>query len=1253
MKARRSENLKLQLIALTMVVSIGILLAGRSYFKNQKQQTKNEKYIELEAISQLKADQLSQWHKERLSEVIFFSSNLTHTRFSPASIPKKEEFLLRSSLSRILTNKRYENIFILNKRGQVLFSVDPGFTLIDSLTVRNSQTVLATREITVFDFYFCESHQKIHFEIIAPVIVGDQAVASMVFRIDPTDYLYPLISQWATPSKTAEAVLVRRKGDQACYLNNLRHSSNTKLQMCFSLDQKYRPGVRAVLGETGNFEGPDYAGHMVLADIRKVEDTPWYLIVKTDTSELFAELNKRAILIVIIDFLVIFFIGLLIVAMYHTRQRNMYKELLANTSALYQSQKEFGAILYSIGDGVVTTDKRGNVTHLNPVAEKLTGWNEQEAKNRNIEEIFHIVNEETHERVESPVHRVLREGQIAGLANHTILISKNGEKTPISDSGSPIKDEQGDIIGVVMIFNDQTEERRQKEALRESEEKHRNLVSKMQLGLAVHEIITDAEGNPSDYRFLYVNPAYEHLTGLKSGDVIGKTVLEILPNTEKIWIERFGKVTLTGMPDSFESYAQELRKFFSVLAYRYRQNEFAVIVEDISERKKTEEALRESEKNYRELIDGMSETVWVIDFNGTIAEVNKTAVDILGYSKEELLSFNLTQIDSSLTGDAISRLIENMPHDELQIFETFHKTRDGRVFPVEICSSLINYKGRKAILSIARDITIRKQMQERLHKNEETIRLLFDSTAEGISMVDIQGNITFCNKSALSLFGYEKEGEVIGKNMHLLVHHSRVDGSAFPPETCKITQALGKGGATHVDDEVFWRRDGNCFPAEYWSYPVRNNDQIIGSVITFLDVSQRKYDEIIQQTLYKIARSSMTSKTFEELLITVRGELNKIIDTTNFHTALYHQETDTFQPVSFMNETNRTEETEATDALCRLLIRSGKTLLLKKEDLLRAAAESQFRFSGPIPVCWLGVPLTDHQKIIGVITMQTYTDPAIYNEKSVRLLEMVASQLAIVVQRTRMIQALIAAKEKAEESDRLQSAFLANMSHEIRTPMNGILGFLELLSEPDLEEENKKEYIEIVNKSGHRLLSTINDIIEIAKIEAGGLKISLTDVNVEEVMKFHHDFFLPQTVEKGLELTVRKQITGTEAFIRTDRQKLDGILTNLIKNAIKFTQTGYIELGNYRENSWLVFYVKDSGRGIPRDRYEAIFERFVQADYNFTRAHEGSGLGLSITRAHVRALGGEINLESEPGKGSTFFFTIPYTPVKGQKETIP
>lgn len=243
---------------------------------------------------------------------------------------------------------------------------------------------------------------------------------------------------------------------------------------------------------------------------------------------------------------------------------------------------------------------------------------------------------------------------------------------------------------------------------------------------------------------------------------------------------------------------------------------------------------------------------------------------------------------------------------------------------------------------------------------------------------------------------------------------------------------------------------------------------------------------------------------------------------------------------------------------------------------------------------------------------------------------------------------LIHARDKAEESNRLKSAFLANMSHEIRTPMNGILGFLDLMKDIDLSDEKRNIYIDIINRSGQRLLDTINDIIEISKIELGQLHVSLGETNTEEILKFQLEFFEQQAKAKNISLSIDELLTGRKSVILSDHHKIEGMLTNLIKNALKFTTEGSITFGNFLQNNQLIFYVKDTGMGIPRDKIDKVFERFVQADMNASRPYDGSGLGLSIVKAYADILGGKIWVESQPGAGSIFYFSIPYAPVEGE-----
>ncbi len=237
---------------------------------------------------------------------------------------------------------------------------------------------------------------------------------------------------------------------------------------------------------------------------------------------------------------------------------------------------------------------------------------------------------------------------------------------------------------------------------------------------------------------------------------------------------------------------------------------------------------------------------------------------------------------------------------------------------------------------------------------------------------------------------------------------------------------------------------------------------------------------------------------------------------------------------------------------------------------------------------------------------------------------------------------IIKAKEHAETNDRLKSAFLANMSHEIRTPMNGILGFSEILKEPGLTGEEQQKYINIIEKSGIRMLNIINDIVDISKIESGLMRLNLSESNINEQIDYICTFFMPEVKAKGMKLYCKNALPAKEAIIKTDREKLYAIFTNLVKNAIKFSKEGTIEIGYLKKNKILEFYVKDTGIGIPKEKQEAIFERFIQANSADIRVSQGAGLGLSITKAYVEMLGGKIWLESEEGVGSTFYFTLPY-----------
>ncbi len=238
---------------------------------------------------------------------------------------------------------------------------------------------------------------------------------------------------------------------------------------------------------------------------------------------------------------------------------------------------------------------------------------------------------------------------------------------------------------------------------------------------------------------------------------------------------------------------------------------------------------------------------------------------------------------------------------------------------------------------------------------------------------------------------------------------------------------------------------------------------------------------------------------------------------------------------------------------------------------------------------------------------------------------------------------LKAAKEKAEESDKLKSAFMANMSHEIRTPMNGILGFADLLKNPNLSGETKKKYIDVIEISGHRMLEIINDLIDISKIESGQVEVKKEIFKIGNLLEELLMFFFPEANIKEIQLSKNLQLPSNNFLVETDKTKLAQVITNLIKNALKFTKTnGKIELGCKLQEENILFYVKDTGKGIRKELQDKVFDRFRQGEMPQDEIHEGVGLGLSISKAFVEMLGGKIGIESTPGQGSVFSFTIPY-----------
>jgi len=428
--------------------------------------------------------------------------------------------------------------------------------------------------------------------------------------------------------------------------------------------------------------------------------------------------------------------------------------------------------------------------------------------------------------------------------------------------------------------------------------------------------------------------------------------------------------------------------------------------------------------------------------------------------------------------------------------------------------------------------------------------------------------------------------------------------------------------------------------------------------------------EKTKEIIYNISLAVLKTDDLKEFIELVKKELSKIIDTTNFFVALYDNSTNSFSLPFHKDEFDKIDIFPKKKTISHYVVKTKKPLLASLNDLKKLEQDGEIKRQGKESLSWLGLPLKVDEKVIGVMVIQSYTDPDAYSPEDIELLEIISAPISLAIQSkqskdelkklnqlltqknkeltekigqiNQMVKELERAKEKAEESDKLKSVFLANMSHEIRTPMNSILGFANLLENQNLSEIKQKEYINVINLSAKRLLNTINDLIDISKIEAGQVKLVETETNINKTLNEIYRVFKPEAARKGIVLNIIPTLTDMAADIVADENKLFGILTNLTKNAIKFTDKGSINIGYYVKDNFVEFFVKDSGIGIPSNRIEAVFNRFEQADIEDKRAHQGSGLGLAIAKSYVELMEGKIWVQSTEGKGSTFWFTIPY-----------
>ena len=595
-------------LAAALFLAVILLLAGGAWFyRVQERQLTSHAEKELQSIAQLKADQIAAWRADHLAE----ASELMSSHFLIQGVarwmadPRPETArYIRSRFQSAQDHYRYRDVMLVDVGGKIRFSLGNRRDAIHE-EVRQALTgAFRDRKAVLTDLHAGPADPTPHMGVVAPLFAGiggtGEPVGAVILQIDARQFLYPLIDSWPVPSDTSETLLVRRDGEAALFLNELRHKKDTALKLRLPLSETNVPAVMAVSGKEGVARGKDYRGVNVVAALKAIPDSPWFLVAKVDEKEAFELQRLFSILILTLFLGIVAAVAAAVGVVWQRNAKSQYKALFRAEAARRESEERHQTTLMSVGDGVIATDAEGRVDLLNPVAETLTGWPQDEALGKKLEEVFHIVNEETRQEVETPVRKVMREGMVVGLANHTVLIARDGSERPVADSGAPIRDEKGGIAGVVLVFRDQTDQREAERALRNSEERYRRLFEHMQEGMAYCKMLFE-NGDATDFVYLSTNKAFETLTGLK--DVIGKRVSDVIPGirvSDPDLFEIYGRVVRGGKPEKFEMYVAALQQWFSISVYCPEPECFVAVFDVITGRKQAEAEREMLEAQFRQ-----------------------------------------------------------------------------------------------------------------------------------------------------------------------------------------------------------------------------------------------------------------------------------------------------------------------------------------------------------------------------------------------------------------------------------------------------------------------------------------------------------------------------------------------------------------------------------------------------------------------------------------------------------------------------
>ena len=705
---------------LTLVgLAVGIVTAGYAYYRNYENNFRVQVEHQLSAIAELKVGEIARWRSERLGDGSVFYSNPTFSALVGRVLAQPEDEQaqgeLRVWLGRFLESYDYDRVILLDAQGSERMSVPDAPEPVDPQLTQDIPEILGSRRVTLSDLHRASPDQPVHMEVLVPVIEEtdlSRVIGILVLRIDPERYLYPLINLWPTPSQTAETLIVRRDVNDALFLNELRFQKDSALALRVSLEREDVSAAMAVLGQTGIVEALDYRGVPVLADLRAVPDSPWFMVSRMDEAEVYAPVRARLWEVVVLVGVLLFGAGSGVGLIWRRQRLHFLQERYAMA---HERAWLHEVISRSLNEVYVFDPLTLRFTFANAGACDNLGYSMEELANLTPPDVMPEFTQDSFRPLLPP----LRTGKRKLLVFETINRRRDGSEYPVEVHLQYV--ETGGEAVCLAIVNDITERRLAQDTQLESEERFRSVAQTAPDGI----ISINSAGE-----IIMWNPAAERIFGHRREQMIGQSIVDVMPvpiraafRQELARAVASGELRLAGRVVEYSGVRSDGSEFPAELSMAQWKTKdetfFTAIVRDITERKRAEQALIESSAQFRTLFEASPDAILLIDPHDQwpILDCNVAACTMNGYTRDELVGqsvdlLNLTPGDP----DERKEYVERIRREGVLRLDALHRRKDGSVFSVEVSTSLIALGGRDIVLGIDRDITERKRAEEEIRR---------------------------------------------------------------------------------------------------------------------------------------------------------------------------------------------------------------------------------------------------------------------------------------------------------------------------------------------------------------------------------------------------------------------------------------------------------------------------------------------------------------------------------------------------------